>query len=132
MKWMLSCLLALPLLVASSGCHLAGRNAEEVAVVQEGYSDVAGCEDGSCAAVGLAGEGALVEGTAVCEGDACCDPACRRHHHLRGLLANARDCSAGGHCGLAKGPSMGAVVYPYYTVRGPRDFLLDDPPSIGP
>lgn len=26
----------------------------------------------------------------------------------------------------------GAVVaYPYYTIRGPRDFLLDNPPSIG-
>lgn len=26
----------------------------------------------------------------------------------------------------------GAVVgYPYYTVRGPRDFLMDNPPSIG-
>lgn len=25
-----------------------------------------------------------------------------------------------------------AMVYPYYTIRGPRDFLLDNPPSIGP
>jgi hypothetical protein len=24
------------------------------------------------------------------------------------------------------------VVYPYYTTRGPRDFFLDQPPSIGP
>ena len=24
------------------------------------------------------------------------------------------------------------VAYPYYTHRGPRDFLLDNPPSIGP
>jgi hypothetical protein len=24
-----------------------------------------------------------------------------------------------------------AVGYPYYTTRGPRDFLLDNPPSIG-
>lgn len=23
------------------------------------------------------------------------------------------------------------VAYPYYTVRGPRDFLLDNPPTIG-
>jgi hypothetical protein len=23
------------------------------------------------------------------------------------------------------------VAYPYYTTRGPRDFLLDNPPSIG-
>jgi hypothetical protein len=22
-------------------------------------------------------------------------------------------------------------VYPYYTTRGPRDFLMDNPPTIG-
>ena len=29
------------------------------------------------------------------------------------------------------GPATGAVAYPYYTHRGPRDFLLDNPPTIG-
>lgn len=29
------------------------------------------------------------------------------------------------------GPPVGAFAYPYYTVRGPRDFLASDPPSIG-
>ena len=29
------------------------------------------------------------------------------------------------------GPSSAAVGYPYYTTRGPRDFLMDKPPSIG-
>jgi len=29
------------------------------------------------------------------------------------------------------GPPTGQVAYPYYTVRGPRDFLMDNPPSIG-
>jgi hypothetical protein len=29
------------------------------------------------------------------------------------------------------GPSSAAVGYPYYTVRGPRDFLVNNPPSIG-
>ncbi len=29
------------------------------------------------------------------------------------------------------GPASPTVVYPYYTVRAPRDFLADDPPSIG-
>jgi hypothetical protein len=29
------------------------------------------------------------------------------------------------------GPPTAQVGYPYYTVRGPRDFLLDNPPSIG-
>jgi hypothetical protein len=29
------------------------------------------------------------------------------------------------------GPPTGQVGYPYYTVRGPRDFLVDNPPTIG-
>ncbi len=29
------------------------------------------------------------------------------------------------------GPPTGQVAYPYYTVRGPRDFLQSNPPSIG-
>lgn len=30
------------------------------------------------------------------------------------------------------GPPTGQVAYPYYTTRGPRDFLMCNPPSIGP
>jgi hypothetical protein len=30
-----------------------------------------------------------------------------------------------------QGPPSAHVAYPYYTIRGPRDFLLDNPPSIG-
>ena len=30
------------------------------------------------------------------------------------------------------GPPTGAVTYPYYTVRGPRDFLAQYPRPIGP
>jgi hypothetical protein len=29
------------------------------------------------------------------------------------------------------GPQGATVAYPYYTVRGPRDFLADNPPTIG-
>ncbi len=29
------------------------------------------------------------------------------------------------------GPPTGAVAYPYYTTRGPRDFFLDNPSTIG-
>ena len=29
------------------------------------------------------------------------------------------------------GPPTAGVAYPYYTIRGPRDFLQDNPPSIG-
>lgn len=30
------------------------------------------------------------------------------------------------------GPMTGQVAYPYYTTRGPRDFLARNPPDIGP
>ena len=32
----------------------------------------------------------------------------------------------------ASGPPTGTIAYPYYTTRAPRDFLVADPPSIGP
>jgi hypothetical protein len=30
------------------------------------------------------------------------------------------------------GPPTAAYSYPYYTTRAPRDFLMSNPPSIGP
>lgn len=30
------------------------------------------------------------------------------------------------------GPPTPTYYYPYYTLRGPRDFLQNNPPSIGP
>ncbi len=30
------------------------------------------------------------------------------------------------------GPLSPTVTYPYYTTRGPRDFLMANPPTIGP
>ncbi|QEG38539.1 hypothetical protein [Roseimaritima ulvae] len=40
-------------------------------------------------------------------------------------------CNNGGGQVVNPGPPSGTVAYPYYTHRGPRDFLLDNPPSIG-
>jgi hypothetical protein len=31
-----------------------------------------------------------------------------------------------------QGPPSAQVAYPYYTTRGPRDFLMANPPTIGP
>jgi hypothetical protein len=44
------------------------------------------------------------------------------------------DCRSGGcrERGYDPTPSTGAVTYPYYTTRGPRDFLARNPRSIGP
>ncbi len=40
--------------------------------------------------------------------------------------------NAGGQYEFAAGPPTGGVTYPYYTNRGPRDFLARNPRSIGP
>lgn len=37
-----------------------------------------------------------------------------------------------GQRALVSGPATGSVTYPYYTVRGPRDFLTLDNRPIGP
>jgi len=67
-----------------------------------------------------------------------CRQGCRQ-----GLFAN-RGCGIFGHrgCGCpggyddgaaaAGGPPTAQVTYPYYTVRGPRDFLAENPRGIGP
>jgi hypothetical protein len=60
-------------------------------------------------------------------------------HHGHGLIGHhPRHAPGQGHFGTnatyagPSGPPTGAVAYPYYTNRGPRDFLADNPPSIGP
>lgn len=67
-----------------------------------------------------------------------------------GLLGAGNECAQdvankfgtmceGGVCNRPYPPGMGpggmpgaAVQYPYYTLRSPRDFLMANPPSIGP
>ena len=53
------------------------------------------------------------------------------NHHLSEAEKAALDASDYGAVAPA-GPPTGAVAYPYYTTRGPRDFLAKCPPSIGP
>lgn len=57
-----------------------------------------------------------------------------RCSHLRGGL-HGMGGGPGAHPwqdGPPSGPPTAHVGYPYYTLRGPRDFLLNNPPSIGP
>jgi hypothetical protein len=69
---------------------------------------------------------------------ACADGKCR------GLLGNLFTFHNPGHDLYAvrgwrhhpqekgpAGPPTGAYAYPYYTLHGPRDFLANDPPSLG-
>lgn len=50
-------------------------------------------------------------------------------------VADGRDVNYGHHFTRnydgPPGPATAQVGYPYYTTRGPRDFLTNNPPSIG-
>ena len=39
--------------------------------------------------------------------------------------------NAPGMYGAQGGSAAPTYAYPYYTIRGPRDFLMANPPSIG-
>jgi hypothetical protein len=114
-------LLGVVLLSAGSGCCLIDR------MLCNGW----GCPWGGCGSHC----GSCEDCCSDC-GDGCqCwnDRGCRhcgvmRHHHAdRGLPRGA----GGEYVGPA-GPPTGAITYPYYTTRGPRDFLAKNPPGIGP
>jgi hypothetical protein len=59
-----------------------------------------------------------------------------------GGCGHCSSCANGGLCPHAggypamtnynPGPPVGQTAYPYYTTRGPRDFLQNNPPTIGP
>jgi hypothetical protein len=98
---------------------------------QDGQCGPEGCPDGTCP------PGACQSGNCQeCEGGACHPRHVGRYgglakHHLtpeeKAALASA-DYGAT----QPAGPPTGAVAYPYYMTRGPRDFLATCPPSIGP
>ena len=66
---------------------------------------------------------------------------CQHHARVGGWGAGA-DCSSGPDGCASGGPELPAnatntgpthtVNYPYYTLKGPRDFLMKNPASIGP
>jgi hypothetical protein len=89
----------------------------------------AACPQGDCATV----EGGCVNGQS-CEdpGDGGCGPAKK---HCCGLLSGLCHRKHGGTADQSAGeagPPAGAITYPYYTIRGPRDFYAKNPGSIGP
>jgi hypothetical protein len=66
----------------------------------------------------------------------CCCGCCEKYSGCCGPCCQTQGpgcCASGDHrYNFAPGPPTGQTAYPYYTVRGPRDFLLNNPPSIGP
>ena len=116
-----------------------------------------GCSDGGCFG-GDCAEGFCSEGSSC--GDSCCDVAscsdadgCVVQRIADRVRNRGCDNCGGRGCGLCSrvanrfnphaggypeqttfnpSPPTGQTAYPYYTTRGPRDFLQANPPSIGP
>jgi hypothetical protein len=117
--------------------------------------DQGACRDGRCQGGGHCRNG-LCHGVrcqeGVCPGGVCqtrCQSGhcgkCHHCNHCRHLgrygglarhhLSQAeQDALAGSDYGATgpAGPPGATVAYPYYTTRGPRDFLSRCPPSVGP
>jgi hypothetical protein len=110
MKSILLGLFAAILFVGISGC--AHRQSQGCRV---------GC-NGACSECGMLGAGAY---GMTAYGEAC-DPGRFRRRPGDARVQNPRAFVG------PTGPPTAAVTYPYYTVRGPRDFLLNDPLTIGP
>lgn len=102
------------------------------------------CSTGSCNS-GKCGGSKLAGLCGLCGGKGGCRPGCRTgamgwqqggHDYSSHLQPGMLGHTAGKNLrtqqgGFTPGAPTAQVGYPYYTVRGPRDFLLDNPPTIG-
>jgi len=126
-------------LAGTSGCSIMDRlfllNADGPYAHHARHLE--GSADGSCPPGGPCEDGSCPTGACEeCPNGMCHAPHTGRYgglakHHLS---AAERAALAGSDYGATQpaGPPTGAVAYPYYTTRGPRDFLAKCPPSIGP
>jgi hypothetical protein len=155
MRHLSACLLVVAVLGMTSGCSLIDRlfliNADGPYANHYGGCP-ASCEDGceQCNGAPCADCQSGICPTGGCKNglchlgencNACADGRCQERHVGRyGGLAKHRltpeeQCELDGSdygATCPPGPPSGAVAYPYYTTRGPRDFLAKCPPSIGP
>lgn len=121
-----------------------GNGAVRGAIAQAGFGQGG---FGTCRACG--GPLGNVGGMLACRGCGIgYGPLARLHGHHGALAARLHGHHGGLHARLAahhgdygptstppfagqSGPSSAQVAYPYYTTRGPRDFLMNNPPTIG-
>jgi len=82
-----------------------------------------GCDD--CGGGAIGANGPMSDSAYASNGGAPCN-GCGNGNggFLSGLHKNAQPAFQGG-------PPTGQITYPYYTTRGPRDYLARNPQSIG-
>ena len=103
MRRSLFALLAVAAMFGFSGCQHMARHC---GIHAKGCCDTCGADEGSC--------------------------GCGHHgHHGHHGLGHHHGGMGGPNAAPPYGPPAAQVTYPYYTTRGPRDFLLNNPPSIG-
>lgn len=126
----------------AGGCESCGGCAEPVGVfgrLRGGACGATACGNGACGN-GACGGGSCLGGGA-CGGG--CRPGCvagplgwqqggvNYSGHLQpGLLGHGAGARLN-QTPFTPGPPTAQTAYPYYTVRGPRDFFVDNPPTIG-
>jgi len=135
------------LVAGTTGCHSLSHS--KLACISpicgKGSHQKAGCTSGACQK-GAHQKVSLQK--AACRGGHCHTGGCvggNCHHAWGHYPGHGYGPGAGyGHHGYMPppphysgyaaqpGPISATVAYPYYTIRGPRDFLRDNPPTIGP
>ena len=156
MKQTLFLMLAVVLVVGLSGC-CGTRGCGPSSCLIDGSSGTCADSPETCQPCDTGGCGSCAQNSGCEAGgqsaQACGCNECRgsKGGRLRGLLSSVcpskcgpcgsggpcagGGCLAGGGqggCGQAGNNLMSPIAYPYYTLRGPRDFLAKNPPSIGP
>ncbi len=120
MKHITCVLFAVAVLAGLSGCQTCSPG-----LFNHGCCDP--CGEPCCEPTGCCDE--------TCCGESCetgCEP-CGKKCLLDGLCLPCLPCFCRPCCDQAAGPpATGAVTYPYYTCRGPRDFFQSCPRPIGP
>lgn len=125
MKSALWAVLAAGLLAANTGCSCCYALFHHGSQCDDGGGNCDQCGGSGCGH-GDCGQGCANGGS----GGSHCGPggcAAKGHHGAKQAYEDIPDSDAG-----PEGPPTGAVAYPYYTTRGPRDFLAKQPSSIGP
>ncbi len=91
------------------------------------------CPAGCCAPAGQGCCAPAQPNCQTCEDpDADCGGPAKKHCCLLAGLCRKKPCEPCEQPVAEAGPPVGAITYPYYTTRGPRDFLAKNPGSIGP